>query len=56
MKKKLFGSYKLCPVWTITSGAIQYGVPFIDLAAFKVAYKSNNDINKKEYQKKEQST
>lgn len=29
--------YKLCPVWRITSGAIQYGVPFIDLAPFIVA-------------------
>ena len=25
-------TYKLWPVWSITSGAIQYGVPFIDFA------------------------
>ena len=29
--------YKLCPVWRITSGAIQYGVPFMDLAPEMVA-------------------
>lgn len=32
-------SYKLWPVWRMTSGAIQYGVPFIDLAPDTVAYK-----------------
>lgn len=30
-------SYKLWPVWRITSGAIQYGVPFMDLAPETVA-------------------
>jgi len=29
--------YKLCPVCRMTSGAIQYGVPFIDLAPETVA-------------------
>ena len=30
-------SHKLCPVCRITSGAIQYGVPFIDFAPVIVA-------------------
>jgi hypothetical protein len=39
-------SYKLCPVWRITSGAIQYGVPFIDLAPFIVACNQHSNLAK----------
>jgi hypothetical protein len=39
-------SYKLCPVWRMTSGAIQYGVPFIDLAPFIVACNQNGNLAK----------
>lgn len=38
MHESCYFTYKLAPVWSITSGAIQYGVPFIDLAPVIVAY------------------
>ena len=36
-------THKLCPVWRITSGAIQYGVPFIDFAPVIVACSNVHD-------------
>lgn len=38
--------HKLCPVYRITSGAIQNGVPFIDLAPLIVAYTTEERKNK----------